>query len=170
MTEILACWTAMSREEAEQSILPCGGSRAWASGMAGRRPFASLAGVLEASRETWRGVSERDWREAFESHPRIGDSCAVPSATEQSQEWSVQEQRQVTEGGHALKSAMADANREYEKRFGRTFIVCATGKSPGEILQILCRRLQNSASTEWQEAAAEQQEITEIRLRKWFEE
>jgi hypothetical protein len=88
MTEMLARWNSMSREDAMQSVLPCGGSRAWASGMAGRRPFASLAAVLEASHEIWRGVSERDWHEAFEGHPRIGDSCAMPSATEQSQEWS----------------------------------------------------------------------------------
>ena len=38
---------------------------------------------------------------------------------------------------------MAEANQEYEQRFGHIFIVCATGKSAPEILEILRRRLQN---------------------------
>jgi 2-oxo-4-hydroxy-4-carboxy-5-ureidoimidazoline decarboxylase len=63
---------------------------------------------------------------------------------------------------------LADANREYECRFNRIFIVCATGKSAPEILGILRRRLQNDPETELQEAAEQQRQITAIRLRKWI--
>ena len=69
----------------------------------------------------------------------------------------------------ALKAALADANRQYEQRFKRTFIVCATGKSGPEILEILLRRLNNDAETELHEAAEQQRQITEIRLRKWLQ-
>jgi 2-oxo-4-hydroxy-4-carboxy-5-ureidoimidazoline decarboxylase len=48
--------------------------------------------------------------------------------------------------------------------------VCATGKSAPEILEILRRRLKNDAETELLEAAEQQRQITEIRLRKWLKE
>jgi 2-oxo-4-hydroxy-4-carboxy-5-ureidoimidazoline decarboxylase len=68
-----------------------------------------------------------------------------------------------------MKIALAEANREYERRFNRIFIVCATGKSAPEILKILRRRLKNDADTELYEAAEQQRQITEIRLRKWLQ-
>lgn len=170
MTETLERWNSMPSDAAERSILPCCGSRAWAAAMAARRPFSTLSSLLEAAEEIWRKASEEDWLEAFQSHPRIGDSRAAPAAAAESREWSAQEQRQVTEGGDAVRAALAQGNREYEQRFGRIFIVCATGKQPEEILQILRRRLQNSVSEELQTAAAEQQQITQIRLRKWLGE
>lgn len=70
----------------------------------------------------------------------------------------------------AAKRALADSNREYERRFNRTFIVCASGKSAPEILEILRRRLRNDADTELNEAAEQQRQITQIRLRKWLHE
>ena len=68
-----------------------------------------------------------------------------------------------------VKKALADANREYERRFHRIFIVCATGKSATEILSILQHRLNNDAETELREATEQQRQITEIRLRKWLQ-
>jgi 2-oxo-4-hydroxy-4-carboxy-5-ureidoimidazoline decarboxylase len=75
----------------------------------------------------------------------------------------------VGDAEDAVKDVLADANREYERRFNRIFIVCATGKSAPEILEILRRRLKNDAETELHEAAEQQRQITEIRLRKWLQ-
>ena len=69
-----------------------------------------------------------------------------------------------------MKLALADANREYERRFDRIFIVCATGKSAAGDSGILQRRLNNDAETELHEAAEQQRQITEFRLRKWLQE
>jgi len=63
-------------------------------------------------------------------------------------------------------SALAEGNREYEQRFGFIYIVCATGKSPEEMLTILKGRLQNDAETELRNAAEEQRRITRLRLEK----
>ena len=76
------------------------------------------------------------------------------------------EQQKVT--GDAVKTALAEANRKYENRFGHIFIVCATGKSGAEILAILRRRLENDKETELREAAEQQRQITQIRLKKWL--
>jgi 2-oxo-4-hydroxy-4-carboxy-5-ureidoimidazoline decarboxylase len=60
------------------------------------------------------------------------------------------------------------ANREYEARFGRIFIICATGKSAAEMLAILHQRLSNDPRAELLEAAEQQRQITQLRLRKWL--
>ena len=107
--------------------------------------------------------------EAFASHPRIGESRAPQSASARSAAWSTQEQRTAAAADDIVKIELAEANREYERRFGRTFIVCATGKSGPEILRILRERLQNDESKELREAAEQQRQITQIRLRKWLQ-
>src|ERR1017187_3949230 len=100
----------------------------------------------------------------------IGSRSSSPQLpSTKSVEWSAQEQRNVGDAEDAVKNALGDANREYERRFNRIFIVCATGKSAPEILEILRRRLKNDAETELHEAAEQQRQITEIRLRKWLQ-
>jgi len=170
MSEVLKRWNLLSPEEAEKEILACCGSQAWARGIAERRPFEDAAPLLAASDQVWRGLRKQDWLEACESHPRIGESAAKKAASGRSAEWSAQEQRSVGVEDDASKSALAEGNREYEARFGRIFIVCASGKGGAEILAILRRRLQNDDDTEWRETAEQQRQITQIRLRKWLGE
>ena len=170
MSDALERWNQLPAAEAENEILACCGSRAWARAMASRRPIADEAALLAASDETWRGLSAADWMEAFRSHPRIGESRAERLAGAQSASWSAQEQSGAAGGEDAVKLPLADGNREYEKRFGHIFIVCATGKSAAEILAILRRRLKNDAQTELHEAAEEQRQITQIRLKRWLAE
>jgi 2-oxo-4-hydroxy-4-carboxy-5-ureidoimidazoline decarboxylase len=57
-----------------------------------------------------------------------------------------------------------------EARFGRIFIVCATGRSAGEILALLRQRMPNDAASELRIAAEEQLKITHLRLDKLLEE
>jgi 2-oxo-4-hydroxy-4-carboxy-5-ureidoimidazoline decarboxylase len=136
--------------------------------MASCRPFAEEESILLASDETCRGLTEADWREAFHSHPRIGESKAPLAAQPQSAAWSVEEQANVG-SREQVKRALAEANREYERRFKRIFIVSAAGKSAEEILSALRRRLNNDEATELREAAEQQRQITQIRLRKWMQ-
>jgi 2-oxo-4-hydroxy-4-carboxy-5-ureidoimidazoline decarboxylase len=168
MNDALERWNRMPVEEAEKEILPCCGSRAWARGIAGRRPLADEAALLAASDETWNNLSEGDWTEAFRSHPRIGESSAGSASETRPAKWSAQEQRGVAVADDAVKTALAEANREYERRFHRIFIVCATGRTAPEILQIVQRRMQNDDRTELHEAAEQQRRITHIRLKKWL--
>ena len=68
----------------------------------------------------------------------------------------------------AVKLALAEGNRQYEERFGRIFIVCASGRSAQEILAILNARMSNTAAAELLEAAEQQRQITQLRLRRWL--
>ncbi len=169
----LARWNRLPVDEAATAILPCCGSKTWAREMVIRRPLEDESALLAASSETWRNLTRSDWMEAFQSHPRIGESQPSTPGPQflpaQSVEWSAQEQRNVGAAEDALKIALANTNREYEQRFNRTFIVCATGKSASEILEILRRRLKNDVETELREAAEQQRQIAEIRLKKWLQ-
>jgi 2-oxo-4-hydroxy-4-carboxy-5-ureidoimidazoline decarboxylase len=168
VSTVLEQWNLLSVEQATGAILPCCGSQAWARGMAARRPLLDEAALLAASDETWHNLTQSDWMEAFQSHPRIGESRVSQVAPSQAA-WSAHEQKRIADAEAAVKIALEKGNREYERRFDRIFIVCATGKSAAEILEILRRRLQNEAETELREAAEQQRQITQIRLRKWLQ-
>jgi 2-oxo-4-hydroxy-4-carboxy-5-ureidoimidazoline decarboxylase len=162
----LANWNRLGQAAAAQAILPCNGSMAWAAGMARRLPLGTPEALFAVADEIWLALPEEDWQQAFDSHPRIGEHKAR-AATAQSLKWSTSEQGTASPDT-ATQAALAAANREYEQRFGRIFIVCATGKSAAEMLSILRTRLANDPATELKEAAEQQRQITQIRLRKWL--
>jgi 2-oxo-4-hydroxy-4-carboxy-5-ureidoimidazoline decarboxylase len=166
-TKALVYWNELDAESAAADILLCCGSSAWAQTLAAKRPYATPQELFDASDAVWAELAEADWREAFDSHPRIGQQHAR-SATAQSLSWSWIEQSAAMSQDDDAKLVLADANRQYEERFGRIFIVCASGKSATEILAILQRRMQNSTAQEMLEAAEQQRQITQLRLRKWL--
>jgi len=168
LSEVLAHWNELPQEEAAREILPCCGSEAWAAGMASKRPIQDELSLMETSDAVWQALGESDWLEAFRSHPRIGEYCTEVNSVAQSSAWSEQEQQKAASADEAMKLALKWGNREYEQKFGRIFIVCATGKTAGEILEILRRRLHNDEATELQQAAEEQRKIMHIRLKKWI--
>lgn len=169
MSATLDRWNRLPTQEAMEDVLPCCGSRAWARELAARRPLQDEASLLAASDSIWNSLGGQDWMEAFSKHPRIGERKAPAAAPAQSASWSEQEQRNAATAGSEFQQALVEANREYEQRFGRVFIVCATGKDAAEILDILRRRLHNDDAAELLEAAQEQRKITNLRLKKWLE-
>jgi OHCU decarboxylase len=162
-------WNRLSASEAAREILSCCGSSAWVRQLAAGRPFADAASLIKTSDEIWNQLGSEDWMEAFSKHPRIGERKAPQSALEQSAAWSAQEQKSVSVADEAVQKLLAERNREYEARFGRIFIVCATGKSAVQMLDELRRRLHNDEATELRETAEEQRKITNIRLKKWLQ-
>ena len=169
MNPVLTRWNALDAESAAREVLPCCGSSVWATQLAAKRPITNDSTLLETSNAVWFSLPEEAWQQAFDSHPRIGQKHAQTHATEESLRWSAQEQRTALSEDEAAKLALEEANRHYEQRFGRIFIVCATGKPAREILSILDQRMTNDASTELREAAEQQRQITELRLRRWLE-
>jgi 2-oxo-4-hydroxy-4-carboxy-5-ureidoimidazoline decarboxylase len=163
---ILEDWNRLEQADATQTILPCNGSVAWAIGMVNARSFEAPDACFAASDKVWLSLSKDDWQQAFDSHPRIGEHKAK-AATEQSLKWSAGEQSAAAIDAE-IEKELATANKEYEQKFGRIFIVCATGKTAAEMLAILKTRLANDAATELNEAAEQQRQITQLRLRKWL--
>lgn len=144
--------TTLHPARAAEELRSCCGSSEWVKQMLAARPFPSWNDLTAASDRIWAELGKDDWLEAFRAHPRIG---------ERGRGWTAKEQSGVGDGG-----AFLEANRQYEKRFGHIYIVRATGRSGEEMLANLRQRLRNSPDQELRIAAAEQAEITTLRLEK----
>jgi len=168
-TKVLDRWNSLDPATAAREALPCCGSQAWAAALASRRPIADEASLINASTSIWLALPEEARQEAFDSHPRIGQTHAQAHATEESLAWSAQEQRRALSKDESTQRALEEANQRYEQKFGRIFIVCATGNTSAEMLSILERRMKNDAATELREAADQQRQITALRLHRWLE-
>jgi len=161
----LAAFNTLDKTTAAQHLFACCGSTHWVSAMMIHFPFVSEKQLVDCATSIWyEQNSESDWRESFTHHPKIGD---VKSLTEK---FAGKEQAGVAVATSETIAALAQANTDYENKFGFIFIVCATGKSATEMLQILLDRLKNTAEEELHIAMGEQQKISIIRFRKLLTE
>lgn len=144
----------------------CCGSKRWAEEMKNRRPFSSVDELYNIADEVWFSLTERDWKEAFAQHPKIGDIKSLRKKFQSTAELASKEQSGVARASEKTLKALAEGNNLYEAKFGYIFIVCATGKSADEMLALLNERLHNYPDDEIKIAAQEQAKITRIRLEK----
>lgn len=168
-TSKLVSLNSLPAKEAESELLKCCGSREWAEQVIAERPFATFHNLSETADRVWWALEPHDWREAFRSHPKIGEQKAAAAVSDESKRWSEAEQSGVNNAAAQTMQALAELNQKYEEKFGYIFIVCATGKSPEEMLAILRDRLENHGEEELRIAAAEQAKITKLRLQKLVE-
>jgi 2-oxo-4-hydroxy-4-carboxy-5-ureidoimidazoline decarboxylase len=154
----LAELNAAPDEELDAALLACCDAPAWAARVREGRPYDDVAGLLATADEAARALTAADVERALAAHPRIGER-AEGERTEAA--WSRQEQ-----AGVAPDDDLAAGNRAYEKRFGRVFLICATGLSGAEILEALRRRLDNDDETEAAVVADELRKIALLRLGK----
>lgn len=153
-------------EEAIRRLLDCCGSRRWATAVARGRPYASALDLLAAAERELDRLESADWEEALAAHPRIGASASSGRQGATAVAWSVAEQAGAETADGTLRRSLADGNRRYEERFGRGYVVRASGRDAAEMLALLERRLGNDAAVELVEAIAQQREITRLRLDK----
>jgi OHCU decarboxylase len=158
-----------AKEKAKADFLSCCGSQTWARMMTEARPFADVAALINQAEQIWLNLEAQDWLEAFAAHPKIGAKKAVLRQSAQAAEWSNVEQSGTQTADDSLRDELEKANRLYEEKFGFIFIVCATGKTAEEMLDLCRRRVHNDADSEIRIAADEQRKITEIRLKKLLE-
>jgi 5-hydroxyisourate hydrolase/2-oxo-4-hydroxy-4-carboxy-5-ureidoimidazoline decarboxylase len=158
-------YNKQDRQTAAQQLFDCCGSEKWKAAMMSHFPFTSEKQLVDLSAKIWYDdCTENDWRESFTHHPKIGD---VKSLTEK---FAGKEQAGVAVATAETIQKLAQANTDYENKFGFIFIVCATGKSADEMLQLLLDRLSNSVEEELHIAMGEQQKISIIRFKKLLTE
>jgi len=144
------------------SLLACCDVPRWAEIVTNARPYDDGCALLEVADAAARTFTDADVDRALAAHPRIGDRAAGsgPEAA-----WSRGEQAGVARD-RPTADALAEANRAYEQRFGRVFLICASGRSAEEILAAAHTRLANNAATESRVVADELRQIALLRLRK----
>lgn len=152
---------------AQEEIFKCCGCTNWAVKLVDNRPFTTIDDLRITSDTVWSGCNEQDWKEAITHHPKIGDKNSLKKKFA-TKEWASNEQSGVNNAGDDILEELAKGNEDYEKKFGFIFIVCATGKSASEMLELLKKRLTNSPDQELKIAAGEQNKITHLRINKLF--
>ncbi len=165
-TSGLAWLDALTDEDLSTRLLGCCGSRAWAARLLGARPFGTLASLKALATATWLALPASDHEEAFRAHPRIGEKKAAGGQSAQAAAWSGGDQAGVAVADAGTLAELARTNAAYEQKFGRIYIVCATGRTAEEMLEIARRRLENDPVAEAREAALAQDAITLLRLAK----
>ncbi len=158
---------AMEPAQRRQTLHRCCGATAWVDGMLARHPFRDDETLHAVADEVWSTMGREDILEAFSHHPRIGANLdALRERFGATADWSAGEQSSLAKVSDEVLTTLRDGNVAYEDRFGWIFIVCATGKTADEMLQLLQARLPNAPEEELKIAAAEQAKITHLRLDK----
>ncbi|MEO5563123.1 MAG: 2-oxo-4-hydroxy-4-carboxy-5-ureidoimidazoline decarboxylase [Chitinophagaceae bacterium] len=164
----------LPKDQLKKELTKCCGSSAWVEKMLAFFPADDLVELLEDAEEQWYLCTQEDWKEAFGHHPKIGDVESLKKKFASTAHpidigWASGEQSGVNKASQETIEALAKGNQDYEKKFGYIFIVCATGKSAEEMLEILQERLPNDPAEEIEIAADEQNKITKLRLEKLLE-
>ena len=156
----LPWFNALPADEAVETLLEVCHSQRWAIRVAAGRPYVDVASLLARADETWMALDPRDWLEALDAHPRIGERGGKSAAA------SAREQAGVGLAPADVQEAITAGNVEYEARFGHVFLISAEGRSAEEILANLRSRLTNDADVELRVAADEHRRITRLRLQR----
>jgi 2-oxo-4-hydroxy-4-carboxy-5-ureidoimidazoline decarboxylase len=154
-------FNALQEAESMRRLLTCLNVPRWAAEVAGCRPYADYAALAAQAEASAAQLSDGELSAALDGHPRIGERAGAGHDAE----FSAREQAQVDRGDAAVMAALTEANRDYEQRFGRVFLIRAAGRSSGEILAELRRRLGNDDETERAETVAQLREIALLRLK-----
>lgn len=160
----------LPKEKAKEELFKCCGSTLWAKQLMEYFPFESEALLYHHLKDIWYSkCSEADYLEAFTHHPKIGDIESLKQKFAATKDWAGKEQAGLANANLDTLEALAKYNEDYFKKFGYIFIVCATGKSADEMLQLIQERIHHQPKEELNIAMGEQHKITLIRLKKLFQ-
>ena len=143
----------------------CGAAR-WGRLMLARRPYASREAIRSAAAESWQALGPGDWLDAVAHHPRIGSGEAAHPTSARARSWSSGEQAGARAASEATRRHFAALSAQYERTFGRPFIICATGMCLADMGVALERRLAHDHDTELGATADELRRITLLRVDK----
>lgn len=160
---------ALEPDQARGVLAECCGAPKWVNEMTAARPFRTFDNLLKAADESADKMDAQDWLEAFSHHPRIGEKAGSAPERGAAAQLAAEEQSGVDAAENDVKAALMSANQEHELKFGYIYIVCATGKSADEMLELARKRLGNDAEKELAVSADEQRKITRLRLAKLIE-
>jgi 2-oxo-4-hydroxy-4-carboxy-5-ureidoimidazoline decarboxylase len=160
----LGAFNTAAPEAAVEMLTACCASRAWAEKLASGRPYGTVAALRAAALAGFDELDESELAVAHAAHPPIGEPKPAGAGTEAA--WSRGEQSRAMTADEAVRAELAEVNAAYERRFGRVFLICATGLTGEEILAEAKRRLGSDDRAERRESVAELRKIVALRLEK----
>jgi len=144
------------------------GSEAWIDAMLAAGSLTGAEAFHEAAQRAFDTLTTTDWLAAFAHHPRIGDRASLEKRFGSSGTHSTTEQAGVDAAAGDVLGDLFDLNEAYFARHGHIFIVCASGKTAAEMLDLLKARVDLSVADEVINCANEQRKITGLRIDKLF--
>lgn len=150
---------------ATSALLACCDTPAWAATVRDGRPYPDLESVLGVADRAARELTADEVDRALAAHPRIGER---PEGDGTEAGFSREEQSGVSTDAR-IGQALLEGNTAYGERFGRVFLICASGLSGEDVLSALRERLENDEETEVEVVAEELRKIALLRLRKVLE-
>ncbi|WP_406294950.1 2-oxo-4-hydroxy-4-carboxy-5-ureidoimidazoline decarboxylase [Embleya sp. NBC_00888] len=148
---------AASAEEAIRLLGEVCASRAWIGALLTARPYGDPEKLYARSDEAVAILTADDLQEAIDGHAVIG-------RPRHDDPQSTREQSGVHRAGDTVLADLRAGNIAYEQRFGRVFLICASGRSAAEMLAELRHRLDNDPASEWEVTREELRKINRLRL------
>lgn len=149
-------------DQVTEALRACNAAASFAPTVTAGRPYGSVEALVARSGEVSRALAWEEVAQALAAHPRIGDQVPGDSAEAAS---SRREQAAMGSAAESVKADLLQGNRDYEARFDHVFLVRAAGRTPGEMLAELRRRLGNTPEQERSEVREQLAQITELRVR-----
>ncbi|MCW2526670.1 MAG: uao [Pseudonocardiales bacterium] len=162
MTTSLGEFNDADADDLTARLLALTAAPEWAAKVVDGRPYSGVDDVLTRSEQIFADVPAEQIDAALAGHPRIGEKAAHLDA--ESAQRSAGEQAGMNSADAAQKQALAQANADYEARFGRIYLVAAAGLSADELLAKAQARLANDPITELAVVRDELARITQLRL------
>lgn len=153
-------FNAMDAAAAAAYVRPCASIGSFVSGLVAGRPYPDRTALLAHAERLASAWTRTEVDEALQDHPRIGERHRGAGA---SAAMSEAEQSGVASDDD-LRRRLAEANRRYEDRFGRIYLVRAKGRSAEELLLLLEQRLGNDDATEAEVVHGQLAQIALLRL------
>lgn len=160
----VAAFNRLAPHAASALLRPACASETWLAAVVGGRPYASVSELADCSDSVLAGLDWPAIEQALSAHPRIGERR---TGTDAESAWSREEQAGAHDGVPSdVVAALRAGNVEYEQRFGYGFLICATGRTAGEMLAALTERIGNDPEAERQVVRRELAAIVRLRLAK----
>ncbi len=153
-------------DAATQLLQPVCASSQWLRTVVADRPYRTLEVLSAHSDDVIAALPWSEIEDALAAHPRIGERRAATPTGAREAAWSRGEQSGAASASQPVAEALRAGNLEYEQRFGRVFLICATGLSAERMLAALRQRLDNDEQAERLVVRAELAAIVRLRLAK----
>ncbi len=150
-------FNALPEQEATERLRTCLDVQRWIDQVLAGRPYGDDDALLSVARNAAVEMTDDELEAALSRHPRIGEKAGAGHDAA----FSSREQAGV-EASDAER--LVEANRAYEARFDRVFLIRAAGRSSGEILAECERRLGNDDEAERAETIEQLTQIALLRL------
>jgi 2-oxo-4-hydroxy-4-carboxy-5-ureidoimidazoline decarboxylase len=170
VTSVLAAFNTVGDAELRARLSSCCTAGCWVEHVLAGRPYADEAALLAASDNATAELDAEGLGQALAGHPRIGDRLSTHAGQARATTWSNQEQAGVASAEADVLAALETVNADYEHRFGHVYLVCASGRSATELLDVCRARLDNDPVTERAVVLNELAKINRLRLGKLLTE